>query len=239
MYRLYSIICSVVTLFFMLTTSCISKVRNTITSGIYEFHGTSILVEGNNLKITYEGSSDCCTIMDGAIIAECEISYLKDNFYSLQSTDIPLKMFEDLSVQYIPKVLEDSASVMFNFPNLNWDYGFKFNIVISETLSTKEYSFICNSDNCVIKIPRNGNYYISIAPLEFVSYNVWNNYLGLLQFDDLKHVYSTHCQDLIITMPNVTRDMFNRWFLHDVIIEVDDEIIKLFGCKYKRIKLGS
>lgn len=237
MNRLFpNVICALIILGPIFAIGCKSHTRtNVIAPGTYMHYTTSILVSSDELTIRFNGSPGVRTIMDSATIAKCKITYLEDNFYSLQSIDVPLEMFKDVSVEYIHPSQEDSTSVTFNFPNFNWIYYHNFKIIIYETSSAKEYSFVCNSDNFAVKIPRNCIFYVSLAPLEYVSYTVLNNYYGLLQFNDYNHIYSSH-SDIIITMPNVTLDMFYRWFLNDVIVEADNNTITLFRDKYKKIK---
>lgn len=221
-------------LFFIFVAACSSNIQNNmLTPGIYENYGTSILIEGNRLNIRYGIQH---SILDGFIIAECEVSHLKNNFYSLHSLDVPLGMFESTTIKYMPGKQADSASLVFNFPNLNWDYFDGLKIIVSEVLSTTEYTHICKSNNYEIKLPRMKKFYVSFAPLEYISYNVLHDYHGLLQFDDYQHVYDTRDQDIIVTMPNVTMDMFYRWYLDDVIIRTDENNIQLFGEKYEKIK---
>ena len=201
--------------------------------GTYKCSMYTINISGDRMKISFDTLQ---TIIDGSTISICKMAHIKDNFYSLNSLDVPFSMFENADVEYIDRVSGDSATVIFKLPNYDWAKYGNLKITVEGThFINDEYTCVCDSDNYVFKFPNIKKIQLDIAPMEYVSYTILDNHHGMLRFMDLGHRYDVSKKDMIITLPNVSGEMINRWYLHDVIIQVNNNSITLFGNKFDKV----
>ena len=222
---------------FLILISC--NTYQTI-DGVYDYYGYSLQIKGDSATITFNTTSD---IFSGATLTECKITPLGNGFYSLLSSNMPMIAFKNATIERVKRISNENPSVTFKFPNYNNFKTNPINIILTTKQSGVERSFICDSNDYSIQLPvkemygpdHEWEFNIGIAPSEYFTTSPFEYYFsGLLVYQDYFNTYNVTDHNLVLTFPNITNNLFIRWFLNDVIIKITDDNIILFGNKFKK-----
>lgn len=223
-------------LFVMLSYSCGRYYLNDKSvEGTYEDYGQIIHISGDTLVIKY---NDRSSILDNVILAECEMTPIGGDFYSLFSRDVPMIAFENETIDYVEREQCETPTVTFRFPNYENVKTNPIKIIIESTMFARNEKYICDSCEFSIILPDKGlwEFKVALAPSEYFTVNAFDNYTGLLLYRDYYKRYDVRTQNMIITLPNVTEEIFDRWFFNNTIIRISDDKLLLEGSEFKKLK---
>ncbi len=191
----------------------------------------TVFISGNTLLIR----SDNINLSTGdPILAECRIEPSSKNYVKLYSTDIPFMAFNDLEVKYSSDNIADSVAIIIFFPNLDLPIKVELNDYYG---NAKSVEHICETKRVELKIPSTiKSFFVTISPVNYNESSPLGAYYGLLTFSSWLKPIEVKSNKLEIYMPNIRKNIFERWYFNGNIASFDDGKLFFRDIQYTKIE---